>query len=386
MTDTRPMYLFSPVAVEERIMSLPRVGDLLGKHLRDGEPSAAYPMLLKTDREILRILGRSEGFPRLDALLLTLESCLHRGWDAHQLGTRDRDEFASLVSELAVVEHCLLRAFSIRSTIGLRTDGPKPDLLVSSDGHQAVIEVFRPRELHAFHAFDRDVSRLFLEADVQLDFRSSVDLRLLSDFSPDGQLISPPHPIDLDDALAPVVDDALARLADALSTAAPTKRVELVGEWPDQNLTLECELSDIHRSVGDEPARLVGFGKSYGSYDPIGMLRRLIGPIVRKAKKRQAGDRGEAARVLVCDVGGTVVLAHLDEHVRTEQFVEVLVEELTQSVQDDYDVIALCEHTDWGESLRTYFVVCGARYNDISTSLFGELETQWDAEVFQGIA
>jgi hypothetical protein len=82
---------------------------------------------------------------------VSLERCLERGWGAHQLGARGREEFGSLMSDLHVAEHCILRGFALKSPVGLDIHGPKPDLYARKDDIHVVIEVFRPRELPAFH-------------------------------------------------------------------------------------------------------------------------------------------------------------------------------------------------------------------------------------------
>src|SRR5712691_1402014 len=130
MHDVRPPYLFNPEVIEERIAPLPRTAKLIHEKKRVGEPSTAFPRLQKTEREILRILGRANLYAHLDELLRSLEHCLANGWDAHQLGARDRDEFASLMSDLQLAEHCLLRGFTIESPVGLNIKGRKPDLYV----------------------------------------------------------------------------------------------------------------------------------------------------------------------------------------------------------------------------------------------------------------
>jgi hypothetical protein len=94
---------------------------------------------------------------------------------------------------------------------------------------------------------------------------------------------------------------------------APAASALILEEWPDRNVKLTVELSHVRASTGDEPDRLVVTGQSFGGYEPIGMLARLMKPIIDKAKMRQAGDRGARARVLVCDVSDTVVVAHLQE-------------------------------------------------------------------------
>jgi hypothetical protein len=110
-----PPYLFNPGVVEARIAPLPRTAELIHKKKRAGEQSTAFPALQTTEREIMRILGRADLYQHLDELLQSLEHCLANGWDAHQLGARNRDEFGSLMSDLQVTEHCLLRGFELQS-------------------------------------------------------------------------------------------------------------------------------------------------------------------------------------------------------------------------------------------------------------------------------
>ncbi len=372
----RPPYLFDPDTVELRIAPLPRTAKLIHAKKRSGAPSAAFPRLRTTEREILRILGRARLYSHLDQLLHSLEYCLANGWDAHQLGARDRDEFTSLISDLQVAEHCLLRNFTIESPVGLAIQGAKPDLYVRKDDVAAIIEVFRPRELQAFHNFRTDVSRLLMEADIRLDYQADVKLGCVSDFDESGRLVSPWHPCDLDDALAPVAEEALERVAAKVAVLAPAARELIVEKWPKRNLRLTVELSDIRTSVGDEPARSVSYGQSYGGYEPVGMLARLMKAIINKAKKRQAGERGGQARVLVCDVSDTIVVPHLQDEHRKKRYVEILIGDLEPQVKKNYDVIALCERRGWGKPLHLHFCVCtGPEYHRLLGELFGAIQT-----------
>lgn len=170
MIETRPPYLVNPETVETRIAPLPRTAKLIHAKKRVGDPSIAFPQLQKTGREILRILGRANTYEHLDELLRSLEHCLANGWDAHQLGARDREEFASLMSDLQVAEHCLLRGCRLKSPAKLPLQGRKPDLSVASSVGDAIIEVFRPREFPNFHSFSTQVSRLLMETDIRVDY------------------------------------------------------------------------------------------------------------------------------------------------------------------------------------------------------------------------
>lgn len=371
----RPPYLFAPETVEERIRSLPRTAELIHAKKRVGEQSVAFPRLQKTDREILRVLGRANGYKHLDELLASLERCLASGWDAHQLGARDRHEFASLMSDLQVAEHCLLREFTMESPVGLSIEGVKPDLYVRNGGLRVIIEVFQPRELPAFHDFLTDVSRLLMETDVRLNYHANVQLECVSDFGAAGRLVSSWHPIDLDEALAPVAEEALRRVAAALAAVEPAQKRTIVEQWPERNLKLVVELVDVRASDGDEPARSVYCGKSYGGYEPVGMLARLMKTIVAKAKKRQAGERGEEARVLICDVSHAIVAPHLDEPYRRDRFVDVLRGELEPQVERNYDVIALCERRGWHTPLLLDFAVSAENYGSVVGELFGSVAT-----------
>src|SRR5579884_3234140 len=364
----RPPYLFDPETVEERVAPLPLTAKLIHEKKRVGDPSNAFPKLQTTQREILRILGRAHVYDHLDELLQSLERCLAAGWDAHQLGARDRDEFASLMSDLQVAEHCLIRGFTIDSPVGLNVEGPKPDLYIRKGGLAAAVEVFRPRELPSFHNFLTDATRLLNEADIRLD--------VVSDFDDTGKLVSPWHPLDLEEALSPVATEALERIAAKVDALEPGACQVLTEEWPDRNLKVSVELHDVEPSTDDEPARLVSSSKGFGGYEPVGMLARLMPAIVSKAKKRQAGDRGDRARVLVCDISEAVAAAHLSDDHRKEGYVEVLLRELEPQVEDNYDVIALCERTGWGTPLHLHFCVCaGAEYHGLVHELFGGFTT-----------
>jgi hypothetical protein len=374
IADRTPPYLFNPETVEARIAPLPRTAKLIHEKKRVGEQSAAFPRLQKTEREILRILGRANLYSHLDELLKSLERCLENGWDAHQLGARDRDEFASLMSDLQVAEHCLIRGFALESPVGLNIQGPKPDLYARKGEMGVIIEVFRPRELPAFHNFLGDASRLLYEADIRLDYSADVNLGVISDFNGSGRLVSPWHPIDLEEALAPVADEALERVAAKVAALAPVSHELIVEEWPERNLKLTVELTGVRVSAGDEPDRLVSNGKSFGGYEPVGMLARLMPPIVAKANKRQAGKHVAKARVLVCDVSGTIVAPHLGEEHRKDGYGEVL-RELQPQLERNYDLIALCEQRGWAKPLQLHFAVSDDDHHPILQELFGSFQT-----------
>ena len=162
-------------------------------------------------------------------------------------------------------------------------------------------------------------------------------------------------------------------VAAALAVTEPAQKRTLVEEWPERNLKLVVEFADVRASDGDGPARSVYYGKSYGGYEPVGMLARLMKPIVAKAKKRQAGERGEEARVLICDVSQAIVAAHLDEPYRRDRFVDVLRGELEPQVERNYDVIALCERRRWHTPLRLDFAVSADGYSSVGSELFGSV-------------
>lgn len=365
-----PPYLFDPSLVEERIRSLPATERLVHRRKRTGGPSQAFPRLLKTDSEILRILGRANLYDHLDDLLESLERCLGSGWDAHQLSTTSRHEFASLMSDLHVAEHCMLQGFTVESPLGATIEGRKPDLFIRQGDMEAVIEVFRPHEIPAFHSFLGDVATLLMEADIALDFRGDVQLGCAADFDGADRLASLWHPVDLNEALVPLYEAALERLGAALAALEPADTRAIVQEWSDENVRLVVTLDDIGLSSGREPAREVWTGQSYGGYDPVEMLKRLVQPIAAKAARRQAGEPGPRSRVLICDVSATVVAAHLDEPQRRTAFVGVLEKGLESCLGRDYDVIALCQQRGWSRALRLDFAVHDGR-EAVVGELFG---------------
>jgi len=280
------------------------------------------------------------------------------------------------MSDLQVAEHCLIRGFTIESPVGLNIQGPKPDLCIRKDDLPATIEVFRPRELPAFHNFLGDMSRIFNEADIRLDYRAEINLDVVRHFDENGKLVSPWHPIALDEALAPVAEEALDRIAAKLAGLEPGVHHVLTEEWPERNLKVSVDLHNVASSTGDEPARVVSSGMGFGGYEPVGMLARLMPPITSKAKKRQAGERGDRVRVLICDVSDAVVTAHLSDEHRKDGYVEVLLQELEPQVKENYDVIALCERTGWGKPLHLHFCVCtGPEYHELVRELLGTFTT-----------
>jgi hypothetical protein len=92
-------------------------------------------------------------------------------------------------------------------------------------------------------------------------------------------------------------------------------------------------------------------------------------------KKRQAGERGEEARLLICDVSQAIVAVHLDEPYRRNRFVDVLRGELEPQVERNYDVIALCERRGWHMPLHLDFAVSADGYSGVVDELFGSVAT-----------
>jgi hypothetical protein len=225
------------------------------------------------------------------------------------------------------------------------------------------------------HRRPRDKSvrptRLLHEADIPLDYGAEVKLGVISDFDEDGRVVTPWHPIALEDALAPVAADALAAIAAKLASLQPSPHDVLVREWAESNLKVTVEFTDVRRRRGDEPVRSVANSKGYGGYDPFGMLGRLIPPIINKAKKRQAGERDAAMRLLVCDASDTIVAAHLEDAPRQDAYRELLTRKLGPQLERNYDVIALVERRGWGHPRQMRFAVCDDAYHGALRELFG---------------
>lgn len=62
-------YLYDPDTVAARLAGLPRIQAILRDSYRAGLPSMALPKLLKSRREIVRVLGRHDLYEHLDRLL-----------------------------------------------------------------------------------------------------------------------------------------------------------------------------------------------------------------------------------------------------------------------------------------------------------------------------
>jgi hypothetical protein len=200
-----------------------------------------------------------------------------------------------------------------------------------------------------------------------------VKLDVISEFDRDGNLVAPWHPIDLEATLAPVREEALMRVATMLATAKPSARQPLIAEWPDRNLRVTVELTSIHASTGDEPDRVIAHSMSFGRYDPVGMLARLIRPIDAKARKRQAGVRGGLIRALVCDISQTIVGPHLADESRQDDYARVL-RDLEPRLHSDYDLIALCAPQGWARPLLLHLAICDGDSRPILEELFGSPE------------
>src|SRR6266540_1861939 len=185
--------LFSPENVRNVLVKLPSVAALLPDPALEGEPSDAFPgVLRKTQREVYRWIANTH-YQHLADAVLHLERVHAAGCTFGSLiSTRDREQFVSLTAEVLVVV----------------------------DGMDVAVEVYSPRELLAVDAWVKEVSDPLNYIDAKASYASSVQTKLEQQIPPDRTPFDPwAHAKMLDETGGAVlahitrdVEDALAGL------------------------------------------------------------------------------------------------------------------------------------------------------------------------------
>ena len=131
-----------------------------------------------------------------------------------------------------------------------------------------------------------------MEVDIPYDYSADVQLDVVSHFNQTG-LVSPPHPICLDEALAPVAEEALARIAARLDILRPSAcdvvaeemaRCEPEGHRCSSRMSGRATVTSL-----TAPSRT---RRATEATTPLGCSAGLLPRIVGQAKKRQAGELG----------------------------------------------------------------------------------------------
>jgi hypothetical protein len=355
----RPIeYLYDPDTVSARLAGLPRIQAIL-RGSRVGQPSVSFPRLLKTRREILRVLGRHDLYAHLDRLLEEIEQLLAHGWTTHQLKASSHDEFGSLVSEVLVASHFDKAGLQINPTTGQTVSGVKPEFYVSDGSMTAAVEVFQPRDWRLIDAFIRKGTQLLYDADVPFDYAASLDLRLDHHFDEKHKLVHP-HPALLEAGLAAAGAGFLEKLTRELERLVPGERTLIVSR-PGVNLELEVVFGPVQEADGDEPARAISHGYSTSGYVPEAIFHDILEKVLDKAQRRQAGQPGSPhTRLLAVDLSTSPIQPHLTDGPRQSACLDDIRDTLGPSVADgDYDIVALCQPS-FNEGLNARFVCTSA--------------------------
>ena len=299
------------------------------------------------------MIGRHGLYEHLDRLLDELEALLEQGWSTHQLRTSSRDEFGSLVAEALVAHEFDARGFKLVPTVGETLEGAKPEFYADDGSLRVGVEVFQPRDWRLLDEFNRKAISLLADADVSLDFRASLVLRLEHLFDEQHRLIHA-YPELLERGIAIAGMAMLGKLvAEFARLKAPSHT--LIVAYPDVNLEFEAAFEGVAAS-GDRPDRCVSHGYSTGAYDPEAAFIDILHRVRAKAGERQAGPPASPhIRLLVVDISTNPFVAHLDDDVRRPHYLDALRDFLLPTITEDYDVIGLCVPS-WDRGLGPAFV------------------------------
>jgi hypothetical protein len=289
--------LFSPENVRNVLVGLPSVAAFLPDPAVEGEPSDAFPgVLRKTEREVYRWIANTH-YEHLAEAVMHLERVYAAGCTfGSLLSTRDREQFVSLTAEVLVADDFLRRGYEVQTV--QRSDRVRPDLLVGVDGLDVAVEVYSPRELLAVDAWVREVSDLLNYVDVKASYASTVQTELEKKIPPDRTPLDPWAPAKMLDETGDAVLAEITRdVEDALNALRSfTKAYRHLGT----PLLTTVELDDVERAPDAGPLRRGTIGyPGFSRYSPAGVFRRTVERSQRKARRRQTQGVPAAARVLV---------------------------------------------------------------------------------------
>ena len=327
--------LFSPESVRNVLAKLPSVAALVPDPVLEGEPSDAFPgVLRKTQREVYRWLANTH-YEHLADAVLHLERVHAAGCTfGSLLSTRDREQFVSLTAEVLVADDFLRRGYEVQTV--QRSDQVSPDLLVVVDGRDVAVEVYSPRELLAVDAWVKEVSDLLNYVDVKASYTSSVHTKLEQQIPPDRTPLDPwGHAKMLDETagavLAEITRDVERALA-GLHALAKTYRHD------GTPLLTTVELDDVEEAPDNGPLRRGTIGyPGFSGYSPAGVFRRTVERSQRKARRRQTEGVPAAARILVVYLMGTQIAEDLTHPAHFKQ-AEQALDDIDPR---DYDIDAI---------------------------------------------
>jgi hypothetical protein len=365
MPSFRMPYLFDPAAVTAETSRLPALARAIGNVATEGAVARTIPSARSSSRQLFRILGNTH-YDHLQQLLVSLDRCLADGFSQPDLlKTRGAKDFASSLAELAAAEHFLLRGFRVSGFQSTKRNGSVPDLLIEKGATRALVEVYCPQPWAAMNAYDDGLNDLVKNLDAPFDYRFDVKVSRLENFDASGRLLYT-HPGDLNDALIDpnVRGELLSTLHDRLLRALSRPRKRLTVQLTDRprNLVTRITLSRIKPASG-LPARGGGIAPpGLSGYSPEAIFSRIVKNARKKAARGQASAVGlDQPSVLLVELSRSELRSELGHDWYAARMIEELEEQLALG---EYDVIAFCISTAFGEQLKPFYLV----YDDESVT------------------
>jgi len=130
-------YLYDPADVADLLTDMPVLADVLSRMRSSDRPSAAYGRLMKSSREVYRLLTNVRGYPALGAVLESLDACMAAGWTEPKLvKTRSQPDFESHIAAVAVAEALRRQRYRLSNPdadAAFRGDS-RPDIIATREG------------------------------------------------------------------------------------------------------------------------------------------------------------------------------------------------------------------------------------------------------------
>jgi hypothetical protein len=187
--NARLSFLFDPADVAKVLDRLPHLRSVIPDPAREGQESAAFRGMRKSERQLYRVLSNVH-YEHLDALLRSLDFCIGRGFtQPTMLRTRARSAFAAAVSEVYVAEHLLNRGFGVEGLESEKGADTVPELVARKDSLAIAVEVYAPLEWEGLGELMDELTSGVKNLDLPIDYRFEARVEQLAQFDAEHRLL-----------------------------------------------------------------------------------------------------------------------------------------------------------------------------------------------------
>ena len=173
--------VLDPVYVAEVPGGLPHLRSAIPDPAQEGEESAAYAGMRKSERQVYRVLSNVH-YEHLDALLRSLDFCIGRGF-THPTILRTAAR-GPVVSALGAARRRALarRSFEVDALDLAKRSDPVPEFVARKDTLAIAVEVYAPLKWEGLDELMDELSSGIKNLDLPLDYRFEARVEQLEQF------------------------------------------------------------------------------------------------------------------------------------------------------------------------------------------------------------